>query len=243
MTVEATPPRTVPTDRASATRGPGGTDPGFRASVDRALVDLFPPRVISVVATDAMWEGRLFPEEADCVRGAVPERRREFTAGRVAARAALARLGVRSYPLVPDEDRVPVWPRGVIGSISHTRDLCAVSVTDRPDVRGLGLDLEEAAPLPRRVVPLVSTPRERERIRGRDVTAPYRVLFSAKEAIYKSWYPPRREPLEFDDVDVSLDPTEGTFYGEIDRPGAGTAHGRFAITGGYVLTAVARRGA
>lgn len=218
----------------------------------RALADLLPGRVVSRVATEGMWEEALPPEEAACVRDAVPERRREFTAGRAAARSALASLGLGDVVLPADDDRVPVWPSGVVGSISHCDGLCVAAVTDDPAVLGLGLDVEEAEPLPPRLISRVCTPREREWVRL--AVAPhaplelFRVIFTAKEAVYKSCFPRTRREMEFGDVEVTLRPAAGRFVAEIEAPPApapaaspdppSRLEGRFTFADGHILTAV-----
>ena len=130
------------------------------------IEELFPDGVVAMVASEAMWEGRLFPEEAACIERAVAKRRREFTAGRLCARAALARVGVPPAPLLPNSDRTPRWPEGIVGSISHCDGYCGVVVARRERFAGLGLDAEVAAPLDPALVPRICRPSELERLPG-----------------------------------------------------------------------------
>jgi 4'-phosphopantetheinyl transferase EntD len=60
-----------------------------------------------------------FPGEADLVADAVEKRRREFVTTRRCARQALAQLGVPPVPIRPGPGRAPVWPAGVVGSLTH----------------------------------------------------------------------------------------------------------------------------
>ena len=70
---------------------------------------LFPMKVEVCVATPEMYESPLFAVEASAMSRAVPERRREFVAGRSCARVALARLGAPASPICVGPDRAPVW--------------------------------------------------------------------------------------------------------------------------------------
>jgi len=110
----------------------------------RELGGLFPEGVVVEVATPEMWEGPLYPEEEVSIRNAVRKRRREFAAGRNCARRALAFLGVQDCALPMGNDREVLWPEGIVGSISHCDDLCAVAVARRDFAAGIGLDVERA---------------------------------------------------------------------------------------------------
>ncbi len=81
-------------------------------------------------------------EEREISRGFAPKRQREFATGRTLARRALAAMGQPEVAIPIGPDRAPVWPEGVVGSISHTSTLCAVVLASRLDLRGLGVDLE-----------------------------------------------------------------------------------------------------
>ena len=72
----------------------------------------------------------------------------------------------------------------------------------RANVCALGIDVEPAERLPSELLELVATPQERLKL-GDD---PYRgrLLFVAKEAVYKAVYPLDRKFLEHHDVQVNL---------------------------------------
>jgi 4'-phosphopantetheinyl transferase EntD len=104
---------------------------------------------------------------------------------------------------------------------------------------GIGIDAEVLAPLPDGVGPLVMSAAERAALRDVDpALCPDRVLFSAKESVYKVWYPVVRAWLGFEDVDVRLG--DGTFVARLEPDGLGTdeLHGRWTVRDGFVLTAV-----
>lgn len=245
----------------SVAGAPPGVSVAGSAVLQRALERILPPGVVGRVATAEMWEAELPPEEAGHVRGAVPRRRREFAAGRSAARSALAELGLHDVTLPADEDRVPRWPDGVAGSISHCDGLCVAAAGDDAGLLGLGLDVEPATPMEPRLVSRVCTPREeawgRLAVSRLDPCLLYKIVFTAKEAVYKCCFPRTRRELEFHDVEVTPSPPTGAFEAEIDGAPPGSPapfgspsdpratplpsrlEGRFTLEGGYLLTAVA----
>ncbi|MBP6750427.1 MAG: 4'-phosphopantetheinyl transferase superfamily protein [Xanthomonadaceae bacterium] len=151
----------------------------------------------------------LYPEELRHIERAVEKRRREFAAGRLLAREALASAGIaddlRLRALLPEPDRSPRWPEGVVGSITHCASLCAVAVAHAQDCAGLGLDVEPAQPLKSELLPQIVRPEEFERFDA--LPDAVRALggiaaFAMKEALYKAIYPIRRRFLEFHDVEI-----------------------------------------
>jgi 4'-phosphopantetheinyl transferase EntD len=213
---------------------------------------LFQAPVLTVSATPGMWSGTLLPEEEACLSPrAIAKRRREFTAGRVCARAALLRLGIRDYPLLVADDRSPVWPPGIVGSLSHCADYCGVAVARRGTIAGVGLDVERARPLEGRVVSIICTAAEIRRIESLpDLPAGLwaMIMFSAKESTYKCYHPLTKTFLDFHDVEIDLDPRARTFTARILKtgradgaaanPGPGSLHGRFTWNDAYVFAGV-----
>lgn len=185
-----------------------------------------------------------FVEEANIVQEAVPGRRREFAAGRRAAHSAMRRLGLPLEPLLASRDRTPIWPPGVVGSISHTSQIAFAAVTSQAHLQGLGVDVEEGGALPRDIVAQVCTPSELKYLApwsaevGGDAA---KLLFSAKEAFYKSYYPIRRRFLEFLDVAIVLHPAHSSFEIALvnDRSlDEATISGRFGWALGHVFSIV-----
>ncbi|WP_411851385.1 4'-phosphopantetheinyl transferase family protein [Stenotrophomonas sp. LGBM10] len=149
--------------------------------------------------------GRLLPLERAQVANAVDKRQREYAAGRQLFRQLLAGRAEAAAPLINDTDRVPLWPAGIVGAITHCDTLCAVALASSNDTAGLGIDLEPARPLPVDVHRLVL--REAEHAGLRDLPPAWRELgatltFCAKEALYKALYPSTREFLDFQQVEL-----------------------------------------
>jgi 4'-phosphopantetheinyl transferase EntD len=217
------------------------------------LLSVLPPHAIGVEAEPGDWDAPLLPAEAPMVARAVERRRREVAAGRACARRALGRLGAAVVALPPGPDRVPRWPDGVVGSITHTDGYCAAAVAWQRHLRSLGLDVERPIEASRAdVIRLVTTPGEAEWLAA--LAAPSRALaaglvFSAKEALYKCQYPLTREPLEFGDVELLVamrdaDLVPGATGSLAARFRSGTAASdlgalalRYALAGDLVATA------
>lgn len=197
------------------------------------------------MATPRLQDNRLFPDELQHIARAVEKRRAEFGTARVCARRALAQLGLEPCSLVPNRDRSPRWPPGIKGSISHTKNCCAVVVTGAPDVIGLGIDIEEDAPLLAELMPMICTPEERLWIStfGRDSRGWLaKLIFSAKEAFYKCQYDVTRTLIDFQEVQLSIDLAGGAFsVSRIEREGpqwncVRCARGKFRRESGFIVT-------
>jgi 4'-phosphopantetheinyl transferase EntD len=147
-------------------------------------------------------ENALFPEEAAPFARSVVKVRRASGAARIAARHLLAEMGHANRPILKSSSGAPVWPPGVVGSLSHASDIAAAAVALRSDFASIGVDIEPAEPLPSELLPLVGTPRER-RLPGFEGHG--RLLFTVKEAIYKSLSALGHGFLDHQDVEVDLD--------------------------------------
>jgi 4'-phosphopantetheinyl transferase EntD len=156
----------------------------------------------------------LFAEEVALVTGAASERRREFGTVRHLARTALREIGVPPAPILPDSEGAPGWPDGVVGSITHCPGYRAVMVARADAVPSIGLDAEPHEALDSATLDLVAGPAERCHLEVLAADRPDlhwgRILFSAKEAVYKAWFPITRQWLDFADVSITVD-TDGSF--------------------------------
>jgi 4'-phosphopantetheinyl transferase EntD len=192
----------------------------------------------------------LFPEEEAAMARAVPRRRGEFAAGRACARAALAQLGLPAAPILPGPRGAPQWPPGVVGTITHCDGYRASAVAHARDVLTLGLDAEPDGPLPGGVLDAVSLAEERDRLPGLAAAAPHvpwdRLLFCAKEAVYKAWFPLAGRWLGFEEAAITFAPDAGTFTARLLVPGPAVGgrpldgfSGRWLARGGLLLAAIA----
>ncbi|MEU7425639.1 4'-phosphopantetheinyl transferase superfamily protein [Streptomyces sp. NPDC040750] len=211
------------------------------------LADLLPSTVTAVeVRTDPV-AATLFPEEEAHIRGAVPKRRAEFTAVRWCARTAMADLGLPPAPVVPGRRGAPVWHPELTGSMTHCAGYRAAALARREDVASVGIDAEPNAPLPEGILEEISLGPERRQaaalLSARPEIAWDRLLFSAKESVFKAWYPVTGLELGFHQALITFDPV-GEFRARL-LTGAGGADaprgftGRFAVEDGILATAIA----
>ena len=169
------------------------------------LSKLFPPGVVAAELRGPGDVGLLMPAEAGYLGRAVPKRVREFAAGRLCARRALAEFGIVNFAVEVADDRQPIWPASMVGSITHTAGFCAAAVAERESVTALGLDSEVVGDVSVGIWSRVCVPGERAWVRALPASqqpAAVALIFSAKEAFYKCQYPVVHERLGFQDVRV-----------------------------------------
>ncbi|MCX4723215.1 4'-phosphopantetheinyl transferase [Streptomyces sp. NBC_01306] len=214
------------------------------------IEDLLPsPTEVAESFGDAPVES-LFPAEAEIVARAVPVRRHEYATVRVCAREALGRLGIPPAPLLPGASGEPLWPAGIVGSMTHCRGYRAAAVARSTDVTTIGLDAEPNQPLPSTgVLDHVARPEEQRLLARLAEKRPDvcwdRLLFSAKESIYKAWFPLAGRWLDFLEATVVINPDEGTFSSRLLVPGplvdgvrVHGFRGGWLVRNGLVLTAI-----
>jgi 4'-phosphopantetheinyl transferase EntD len=214
------------------------------------LASLLPAGVVVAELGEHPEETALFPQEAAVVARSVEKRRREFAAVRHCARRALARLGHPPVPILPGERGAPSWPDGVVGSMTHCEGFAAAALARAAEVRSVGIDAEPHAPLPDGVLRLIALPAEVADLERLHAERPGicwdRLLFCAKEAVYKTWFPLTGTWLDFHEARVVIDPAGGTFRAGLLVPGPmvdavplTSFSGRWAVTSTLLLTAIA----
>ncbi|MCS4536325.1 4'-phosphopantetheinyl transferase [Corynebacterium sp. HS2168-gen11] len=208
--------------------------------------ELFPPSAKCVSlqvepdSVDLRRYEQLHPLERALVAHAVDLRKAEFGDARWCAHQALQALRRNSsQPILRGERGVPLWPASVSGSLTHTKGLRAAVVAPRLIVRSMGLDAEQALPLPPGVLESISRENERsqiQRLQAEGLECADRLLFSAKEATYKAWFPLTHRWLGFDQAEIDLR-SDGTFMSYLlARPTPLAAiEGRWAIVNGFII--------
>lgn len=236
--------------------------PGARPT-GAAMSALLPAGVAVVETYGDLPGATLLPGEGAAVARAVGSRRAEYATVRHCARRALAELGLPPAPILSGPKREPLWPAGVRGSLTHCAGYRAAALAHEDAIGSLGIDAEPHGPLTEGVFDLVTRPDERA---GLDACAQAhpaihwgRLLFSAKESVYKAWFPLTGSWLGFEDASLSFHLEEGagaagtgpalltaagsfTVGLHVPAPGAGAPplpamSGRWRITGGLILTA------
>ncbi|MEU3611599.1 4'-phosphopantetheinyl transferase superfamily protein [Streptomyces sp. NPDC006872] len=211
---------------------------------------ILPPQVAAhEMFADAPVDA-LHPEEAALVRDAVDGRRREFATGRHCAHRALAALGgIRPAPLLATPRGAPHWPAGVCGAITHCAGYRAAAVARTPAVTAVGIDAEPDLPLPEGVLEVIALPAEQVQVKEHTARHPGvswgKLLFSAKESVYKAWFPATGLPLGFEDALIDVDPLGGTFHARVlptalraAHPALRNLHGRWLVAQGIIVTTI-----
>ena len=208
-------------------------------------ISLFPPEARCVFfltddAGDLTRYDDLHPAERQEVKAAVDVRKGEFGDARWCAHEALRELGMESAGAILRGERgMPLWPEGYTGSLTHTDGLRAAVAASTRHVHSMGLDAEPAEALPDGVLRSIASDTEIamvERMRANGQTWADRLLFCAKEATYKCWFPMTRRWLDFDEAEIELR-ADGTFISQLlARPApVPLFEGRWVVRGGYVI--------
>ncbi len=214
------------------------------------IEEILPERVVAVETRHDRADVQLFPEEERILGQAVEKRRREFTTARVCAREALAELGFRAIPILAGQRGEPLWPDGIVGSITHCDGYRACAVARSSEIVTIGIDAETNAALPEGLLPDIARPEELPLLRRLARDSPQvhwdRLLFSAKESVYKAWFPLAKRWLGFEEATIAIERETGTFSARLLVPGPQLADrrltgfsGRWLVRDGLVLTAIA----
>jgi len=219
-------------------------------NAEALIANILPPWAIAVDTFEDHTDAMLFPAEAEVISRSVEQKRAEFATARMCARKAMGELGLPPQQVLPGVRGEPQWPRGVIGSITHCMGYRAAVVGASSEGVTIGIDAEPDRGIADGVLEAISKPEEREAIRvlAREHPGPSwdRLLFSAKESVYKAWFPLTRRWLDFESATVTFDPVRGTFFARLlvtgpsvlGRPLNGF-RGRWMVGNGLVLTAIA----
>jgi len=190
------------------------------------------------------------PEEEPLIARSVAKRRNEFVTVRYCARQALGDLGLPPVPILKGDKGEPCWPDGVVGSLTHCEGFRGAVVGRTAEVRSVGIDAEPHAVLPKGVLDAISLPAERSALSGLPGGAHWdRVLFCAKEATYKAWFPLTHRWLGFEDAHITFavdgSGSAGSFESKIlvdpraeSGPPLTALSGRWSVGDGLVLTAI-----
>jgi 4'-phosphopantetheinyl transferase EntD len=210
---------------------------------------ILPHTATAVEAFGDRPDAVLFPEEEVALGKAVAKRRREFTTARACARSALADLGFPPGPIPTGSRGEPRWPKGVVGSITHCDGYRACAVAPDSELVTIGIDAECHEALPSGLLADIAAPGEIGWLSDLAARMPAvhwdRLLFSAKESVYKAWFPLAERWLGFEDATLTVDPEDQAFSARLLVPGPTVAgkrisgfFGRWLVHDGLVITAV-----
>jgi 4'-phosphopantetheinyl transferase EntD len=199
-----TVPSSVPD--AGATNGTSSNP----AQLSAELAGLFPAAVVAAELTSPAPRTLLTSSELQSISHCADKRIQDFTRGRACAHRVLSELGIPDFSLLAGEQREPIWPDGITGSITHTAGFAAAVAAPRSGIASVGVDCEIVESVDEELWSRICTPTEQARLarvplaeRGRQAA----LIFAAKEAFYKCQFPVSREWVGFEDVDI--EPTDG----------------------------------
>jgi enterobactin synthetase component D / holo-[acyl-carrier protein] synthase len=206
--------------------------------------------VMSAERYDDPPDAAPLPEEEPLIARSVAKRRNEFITVRYCAREALGELGLPPVPILKGDKGEPCWPEGVVGSLTHCEGFRGAAVARRADARTVGIDAEPHDVLPKGVLDAISLPIERHELAALPTGLHWdRILFCAKEATYKAWFPLTHRWLGFEDAHITFSVdgsgSAGSFESKIlvdpraeSGPPLTALSGRWSVGDGLVLTAI-----
>lgn len=213
------------------------------------MVDALQHRVPPGVAVSAsVGAGCFAAPRAGSGRGR-SARSAESRSARDCARAALALLGQHHADIPTGEGGRPVWPDGFVGSLSHCPGLRVAAVARADTARAVGIDVEPHRPIPPAVTATVTRGGEPSMLArlasSHPAVAWSTVVWSAKESIFKAWYPLTGRWVDPTACEVTVDPDRGSFEGRLVASVA-AAHpdapsvfdGRWLVVGAHLCTVV-----
>jgi 4'-phosphopantetheinyl transferase EntD len=191
------------------------------------------PGIFGAEMEDVGQELALFPAEEMLTDGWGQKRRRDFTLGRACARSALSKLGQDRIAIGRDNNGAPLWPEGVVGSITHTTGYAAALVAPLEQFSGVGVDAERVGGVTQNLWPRLFDREECDHLIGlqaEDRTRMATLFFSAKEASHKAWG--IKSALVFREIHIAL-----TGDGFTATRGPENLLGRYAVEGDLLLAA------
>lgn len=205
---------------------------------------LFDTDVAVVAAPVGACQQPLFPSEHAAIANACPSRIAEFRAGRQCARLSFEQLGLAATAIPAGNARMPCWPSGVVGSISHTSRYAISAVTLSRGYSGIGVDVEAAGELDASLIDVICGPAERASMRTMSpgqARLEAKAIFSIKESVFKCQFPLTGVWLEFTDIEVAFASNRASFEATFLRDAGSFQQGHVVVgrvreTADYILS-------
>jgi 4'-phosphopantetheinyl transferase EntD len=174
-------------------------------SVEASLRLMLPRSVILKCCPIQDFFHLLSEAEAQIVRFAIYKRRIEFSTGRYLAKAAIKDLGEVVSEILKGEQHQPLWPRNIVGSISHSSGICAAVVAGAENISYIGIDFEAIKDVPESILAKIAGDNEVRELKGEfPLTELTAILFCIREAVFKAYYPLTGHVLDHRDVRITL---------------------------------------
>jgi 4'-phosphopantetheinyl transferase EntD len=183
---------------------------------NKIINHFFPENIIFEICEISKFNNdTLYNKELVIVSRCCEKRKNEFVAGRVMVKNIVKMLGIENFPILTGKYREPIWPEGIVGSISHCNDFCFVAVAEKKFFLSIGIDIESNNPLPIGLEGMVCTVNERNWIQSMielGSTLPLsKMVFCAKESVYKCIFPFTRRYIDFNEAEIKFQISENTF--------------------------------
>ena len=178
--------------------------------INKLTLHIFPelesPSLASHFTSDFVGTKCLCSNELLLTESFSKKRLSHFCTGRFSAKVALKKLGIENYGILAGPDGEPIWPEGIVGSISHCNDLAGAIVTNDPKIKSIGLDIERTNRVKHKMWNMCFTIKEKEflnHIENSELNYYTTLLFCLKESFYKAQYPITKNELWFTDIEIS----------------------------------------
>ncbi len=207
---------------------------GLPRNVAEASLASLLPNTTVVREGDLRSEATLVEGEARFVSRAVSRRRHEFASGRSLARDALRAFGHSSALIPSDKFGAPLWPTGIVGSITHTANYVAVAACHDTVMGGLGIDAEQQGRVHPGLLTEIATAQELA-CADPAIQNIGDLLFSAKESVYKCIWPVSGLEVGFLDLQIHFEQA-GRFAVHCDLADLSAISGAWCVTPTLVKT-------
>ena len=204
----------------------------------RPISELEETSISLVVVRD--YVDQLLGSEKTRVCKMSPKRSQEFSSGRYAAHVAQKAIGFKPMEILC-EGRMPIWPRGQVGAITHGAKYAGAIVSS--ELKGVGLDFERIGRIQSKLYEKLFTGFEKNWLSQQTREEASTIMFSAKESVYKSIYPILNRYVGFQEVEINLDWASSTFAvryraDDMSEISKSETRGLWSISEDYVLTIV-----
>ena len=185
------------------------------------LQSILPPNCFSCVEvinnTNSDSEFTLYPEELALTKKMSSKRLYDFSSGRYAARKLLLNYEIEKHPILIGENRAPIWPTGIIGSISHSENLCIAVISDKKALNSIGVDIESSKRINADILPLICNEEEISHIKllekasNINILTNAKLIFSIKESLFKCLNPLINNWIDYKEMQVKIDLKQRTY--------------------------------
>jgi phosphopantetheine--protein transferase-like protein len=208
---------------------------------------LFPEFVVTECCRIKEVNFELCLEEKLLIQNAVAKRQNEFSAGRLCARRALNRLGIKKCKLIKRPDGSASWPDGISGAISHNDTWCGAAVASNNYVMGIGFDIETIERMSTAFAKKILAEEEEKWVTAshdKELKKWVALMFSAKESVYKCLFPIFKKRIGYKDAVITPDTNNNSFIVAINNrisahiPSCSILTGRYILHEGNIFTGV-----